>query len=148
MSNPPEEWCFRSESARLLGLSVAQIHTGLTDGDKSVETLTTSFRELVDFCLRVQELTQKPMDDPEQRLEIGKLATSMHDQINAAIMAFQFYDRLCQRLDHVSGSLLCLSDLVKDEESLNDPRGWASLRERIQDSYTMEAERLMFRAIM
>ena len=136
-------WCFRSETAKLLALNVAQIHTSLSEGDSSINTLTSSFQQLATFCEDIQNI------DSENKLaDVKSIASNMSTQVNDAIMAFQFYDRLCQRLEHVQGNLHMMSDLISDEESTQDVEGWKELRSKIKDSYTMETEHKMFDAVL
>ncbi|NVK26336.1 MAG: hypothetical protein HWE10_15510 [Gammaproteobacteria bacterium] len=143
-NNPNDSnWCFRSETARLLALNVAQIHTGLREGDSSIDMLTTSFQQLATFCDDIQNV-----DSNNQLTDIKNIAASMSNQVNTAIVAFQFYDRLCQRLEHVQTNLHMLSDLITDEESTKDANGWQQLREKIKSSYTMETEHKMYEAVL
>ena len=139
-------WCFRSETARLLALNVAQIHTGLSEGDSSIDTLSSSFQLLANFCDEIQQIEQT---DSESKLaEVKQIAASMSGQVNNAIMAFQFYDRLCQRLDHVQNNLNMLSGLITDEAHIENADGWQALRDKIKSSYTMETEHQMHEAVM
>lgn len=140
-------WCFRTETANLLGLSILQIHTTLTDGSRSINTLSDSFQELAEYCFSVQTILaeQTSSSTTNQVLQINE---DMRAKISAAIIAFQFYDRLTQRLDHVTGSLEQLGDLIKDDTHLNDPDGWKNLRDHIRSSYTLATEHVMFDAIM
>lgn len=141
-----KKWCFRSETARLLALNVAQIHTGLSEGDSSIETLSNSFQQLANFCSEMQSLESN--GEANQIEEVKNIAASMSNQVNGAIMAFQFYDRLCQRLDHVQSNLNMLSDLVTEEGHINNTNGWQELRDKIKNSYTMETEHKMHDAVM
>lgn len=72
----------------------------------------------------------------------------MQEKINQAITAFQFYDRISQRLDHVSNSLENMCDLMTCPTELNDPDAWQAIQDRVKNSYTMESERLMFEHIL
>ena len=140
-----ENWCFRSETARLLALNVAQIHTGLNEGDTSINTLTSSFQQLANLCSDIQSMDTSKSENMERTVEI---ANNMSGQVTNAIMAFQFYDRLCQRLDHVQSNLQMLSGLITDEEHINNTLGWQELRDKIKSSYTMETEKKMHDAVM
>lgn len=142
-----KDWCFRTETANLLGLSILQIHTTLTDGSRSINTLSDSFQELAEFCFTVQDILNKQAES-EAKQQVLEITEDMKTKISAAIIAFQFYDRLTQRLDHVTGSLQQLGDLIKDDAHLNDPQGWKTLREHIRSSYTLATEHVMFDAIM
>lgn len=146
-ANQNDKWCQRSETATLLALSIAQIHMTLTEGNNSVETLTGSFQDLAHFCMRVEELS-KTGGDENALSEIKSVAGNMSEQINSAIVAFQFYDRLCQRLSHVAISLDELSELLKHEDKLHDNAGWGNLRDSIRSLYTMKAEHVMYDTIM
>lgn len=144
--NKHENWCFRSETARLLALNVAQIHTGLSEGDSSIDTLSNSFQLLANFCSEIQQMDNT--QDAAQIEDVKRIAESMSGQVNNAIMAFQFYDRLCQRLDHVQSNLSMLSGLITDEEHIVNTEGWQGLRDKIKSSYTMETEHKMHEAVM
>lgn len=150
MSDPTDKngpWCFRSETARLLALNVAQIHTGLSEGDASIETLSSSFQQLANFCMEIQS-SQLDSNVEQTLTEIKNIAGNMSNQIDSAIMAFQFYDRLCQRLEHVQNNLHDLSELITDENHIGDDKGWQVLRDKIKNSYTMETEHRMHEAVM
>ncbi|NTS77426.1 hypothetical protein HR060_11195 [Catenovulum sp. SM1970] len=143
-----ENWCYRAETTRLLGLSIAQIHMSLTEGDNSINTLTNSFQELATICSKVEGLTHSAESQSEDALAlVSKEAESMSSHVDAAIVAFQFYDRLCQRLEHVAASLEGLSDLLQETENEN-PADWRRLREHIRAHYTMKEEHLMYETIM
>ena len=144
--NKSSNWCFRSETARLLALNVAQIHTGLSEGDSSIETLSNSFQQLANFCSEINGLDND--EDSAKIDDVKQIASSMSGQVNNAIMAFQFYDRLCQRLDHVQSNLHMLSELITDEGHINNTDGWSDLRDKIKASYTMETEHKMHEAVM
>ena len=131
-----ENWCFRSETARLLALNVAQIHTGLSEGDSSIDTLSSSFQLLANFCGEIQQLESN--QDSPQIEQVKQIAESMSGQVNNAIMAFQFYDRLCQRLDHVQSNLNMLSGLITDEAHIVNADGWQELRDKIHNFQNQE----------
>mgnify|MGYP000424250671 CR=1 FL=1 len=145
--NENSPWCFRSETARLLALNVAQIHTGLSEGEASIDTLSSSFQQLANFCLEIQK-TEINADNENTLLQVQNIAQNMSGQIDNAIMAFQFYDRLCQRLDHVQNNLHMLSELITDDGHMKDATGWERLRQKIKSSYTMETEHKMHEAVM
>lgn len=144
--NLNKNWCFRSETARLLALNVAQIHTGLSEGDSSIDTLSNSFQQLANFCEQINQLDAE--QDLQQIQQIKDIAGNMSGHVTGAIVAFQFYDRLCQRLEHVQDNLHMLSELVTDTGHIDSSEGWQSLRDKIKSSYTMETEHKMYDAVM
>jgi hypothetical protein len=82
------------------------------------------------------------------RKSVLEKCSLVSDEMRDAIMAFQFYDKLVQRLDHVCLSVDGLAELVSDRGRLFLPDEWVSLQDRIRSKYTMEEERLMFEAIL
>ncbi len=73
---------------------------------------------------------------------------SLHDEVHTAIIAFQFYDHLVQKLTHVSNNMDALGELIIDDKRLYDPLEWLALQEKIRCRYTMESERRMFDVLM
>ena len=55
---------------------------------------------------------------------------------------------ITQRLEHVTSALGKLCGLISEPSKYADPNEWRLLQTEIRDSYTMEAERLMFEHIM
>ncbi|WP_199610917.1 hypothetical protein [Flocculibacter collagenilyticus] len=137
---------FRGETTKLLSLSVAQIHHSLTEGDNSVNALTSTFKNLADICFHVKSHISDPENLDLEKLD--SLTDNLTEQINSAIVAFQFYDRLSQRLDHVALNLESLSDILASDEAIKDKDQWQKLRLQIKQRYTIEAEHVMFNAIM
>ncbi|SMF31119.1 hypothetical protein SAMN02745866_02039 [Alteromonadaceae bacterium Bs31] len=147
----PTSWSHIRETVNMLYLAVCQIEATMNDSNKSVDTLTHSFTTLAthtgDVSRQVQQLTL-PQELDSFKQDLAETAAEMQSNINASIQAFQFYDRVCQRLDHVARSLEKVSSLMQTEERMFSPDEWKKLQEKIKGSYTMEAERIMFEFIM
>ena len=56
----------------------------------------------------------------------------LSEKVAASIVAFQFYDKLSQRLQHVSKSLSSLSDIISHEERTVDEAKWNSFLEKME----------------
>jgi hypothetical protein len=72
----------------------------------------------------------------------------INSEIQNSVVAFQFHDRISQRLHNVTNALHSLSDLINSIERMGDPDEWRQLQNTIKQSYSMESERLMFEHIM
>lgn len=159
------DWSQIGESLAMLALAVAQIDSSLTEGSKSVNQLSTSFTAMADNTQRILEMTSDTQsagissvestaampDDltrPQKEAQIQSIATEVNAEIKEAIIAFQFYDRLSQRLEHVSSSLEKMGHLIADPAARYAPGSWSDLQQHIKGKYTMEAERIMFEHIM
>ncbi len=146
-----EQWSHVMETINMLYLAVCQIETTMADSNTSVNTLTSSFTQLAEHTngvsRQIQGLTKAEELDTF-KVDIVNTAAEMNENIKASVRAFQFYDRVCQRLDHVSKSLEKVTLVMADYDQLNNPAAWKDIQEAIKASYTMEAERVMFEYIM
>ena len=145
-NNPDLDWSQVRETVRMMNLAVAQIEMSMTEGDDSVNALTDAFTTMAARVQVIESLT-KAKDD-EESLQIAEQCHAISAEMHHAIMAFQFYDKLTQRLSHVSHSLESLVDLVGDNSRLFNPVEWSLLQEKIKARYTMPAEHNMFELMM
>lgn len=147
----PNNWSHISETVNMLYLAVCQIETTMTEANASVDTLTSSFTHLAghtrDVAAHVQKLTGTEELSAFKK-DVTQTADEIQVNISKAIQAFQFYDRVCQRVDHVARSLEKVSSLLADDKNVQQRESWKSVQEQIKSSYTMEAERIMFEYIM
>lgn len=145
------DWSHVHETINMLYVAVCQIEATLADSNDSVETLTNSFTQLAqhttDVSKQIQRLTEVEELDTFKK-NIANTAAEMNNNIRASIQSFQFYDRVCQRLDHVARSLEKVSSVIGDDRQIHQPEAWKAIQGSIKSSYTMEAERIMFEFIM
>lgn len=149
--SPEQDWSHVHETMLMLELAAGQIDAAMTESSSSVDVLTGTFTAMAN-CLQAMraEVDALPDEGEAGRRKAALQATGgeVDGMAHQAIIAFQFYDKLAQRLDHVCQSLGGLSELVRDTGRLYDPQQWAALQERIRSKYTMAEERGMFDAVM
>lgn len=131
----------------MLNLAIAQIAGTLEDGDESVASLANAFTSMVGNVESAQTAAEALPASVEKNTIIEN-CEAVNSEMQHAIMAFQFYDKLNQRLSHVSSSLAVLADVVSDPAKLYDPLQWRELQRKIQSKYTVESDRLMFDYIL
>jgi len=145
------DWSHIKETINMLCLAVCQIEATMSDSNSAVDTLTHSFTHLATHTAGVSEQIQR-LEKPEEleafKQDLSCTTIEMQSNISASIQAFQFYDRVCQRLDHVARSLEKVSELMERRDHVFQPEQWKKLQQGIKSSYTMEAERIMFEYIM
>lgn len=149
--NPDLDWSQVRETILMLALAVAQIEISMRDSDGSVEVLSNSFTSMVGQVKMIERTTAALPDTlevAEAKATIIENCALVGETMHAVIIAFQFYDKLTQRLSHVTSSLGTLADLVSDVRRLYNPYEWLGIQEKIKSRYTMEEERLMFDAMM
>ncbi len=138
----------------VLNLSVAQIDLSITEGDNSVNTLIDSFtymskhiEQIQDTGSKIAELTEsvEGMDDHKSVLlsEAGELSQKMQQ----AVIAFQFYDKLSQRLEHVSHGLSGLAEIVSHEMKVKSAEEWEAFKANVRKGTTMREEEELFELI-
>lgn len=135
-----EDWSHVKDTIRMLNLAIAQIQTTLEDSGRSMDTLTQVFTEIGQHTVKLQNSAVSD-DVPEEFLKTTQL---FNDHLNEAIQAFQFYDRLSQRLEHVSLGLEQTTSLLDDPKDLHQPQAWDKIFDELRKTYTMDCERLMF----
>jgi hypothetical protein len=135
----------------MLCLAMAQIETSLNDSSKSVDVLTETFTDIANDAQSIVKTLQQASDGEAleaSREDMMEKASSVLSKMNHAVVAFQFYDRLSQKLGHVNQSLNHLGDVISDSSRLFNPGEWNKIQTDIRSNYTMECERLMFDLIM
>lgn len=151
-ANPDLDWSQVKETVSLLRLAAAQVDFSMREGEKSVNALTDSFTSMAESVATLEAGTRQLFEqhdvDENLKASVTEHCSAVAAKTTQAIIAFQFYDKLTQRLDHVVGSLSKLSDLVSDSSRLYSPPEWKSLQENICSKYTMAEERELFEAIM
>jgi hypothetical protein len=138
------------QMANMLGLCEAQMESALNESDKAVDALVNAFTCLVDATRSVSSLTQNLPPDIRESLagDLEKQVAAISKQMGAAVMAFQFYDKLTQRLGHVRYSLSTLALFVCDRTQTNQPDQWKRLLNTLRRLYRTEEERQIFQMIM
>lgn len=149
-TKPDLDWSQVRETVRLLNLAVAHIEESMSEGNDSIDVLTDSFTTMAGTIKLIEKYIK---DSPELvannlTSSIEEKCQSLNDKVNTAIIAFQFYDRLVQKLSHVSHSMETLGELIGNDERLYNPLEWTALQQKIRSRYTMESERLMFDGLM
>lgn len=148
---PDLDWSQIKETIAMLNLAMAQIDISLSEGDDNMNSLAGSLTEVAGSLDVIINTAQEDSGDEECQLikdAIVSQAQANTGIIHNAVIALQFYDKMVQRLNHVTNSLSSLSTIVGDEKRIYNPYEWSALQKRIQSGYTMEEERLMFEEIV
>ncbi len=145
--NPDLDWSQVRETVLMLNVAVAQIENSLVNGDESVNTLANSFTSMVANAQMIGMAAEKLPESLEKHTVVHN-CTEVAEKMRAAIVAFQFYDKLTQRLTHLSNSLDVLGELVQKPEQLYSPYAWRGMQEKIKSKYTVESDKAMFEAIL
>ena len=150
-SNPDLDWSQVRETVRMLELAAAQVNMALREGDDSVGALSNSFTSMIGSVNTISTALED-MECSESsavaQQTIKNNCAQVQEQMQSAIVAFQFYDRLSQQLAHVIHSLDSMGELIGNHEQLYNPFEWKGLQEKIRARYSMQEEQEMFDALL
>jgi hypothetical protein len=144
-----EGWLPEGEMARMLDLCEAQMDAAMRDSDQAVDALVKVFTELVVMARNVSEISKGlSVTGKHQSLakDLEHRSAAITQQIGQAIVAFQFYDKLTQRMGHVRYSLSTLALFICNE-TRSSPEHWNKLLNTLKRLYRTEEERAIFDAI-
>ncbi|MBA3033215.1 MAG: hypothetical protein KKF85_08445 [Gammaproteobacteria bacterium] len=148
---PDLDWSQVRETVLMLELAAGQVEAAMKDSNNSVDVLADTFTSLVD-TLQVIDAAISTLPDTIGnglvKAEIQANSQLVSSKVHQAIVAFQFYDKLIQRLEHVCHGLAGLSELVADQQRLFKPAEWKALQDGILAKYTMAEERVMFQSVL
>jgi hypothetical protein len=133
----PSAWTPEQQIARMLELCEAQMESALSDSDVAVEALIKSFAGLIEAGQALGSHSEK---SPE--------LDALRKQTAAAVVAFQFYDKLTQRLEHVRYSLSALAMFVCDRAKSGEREQWGRLFTTLRRLYRTEEERQIFKLMV
>ncbi len=144
---PDLDWSQVRETVMMLHVAASNIERTMKDGDESVTVLADLFTSMMGNVQAIAKAAEN-LDDSPEKTTITQNHATVSEKMNAAIVAFQFYDLLTQRLTHVCNSLASLAELIIDPRRLYNPYEWFGLQEKIKSKYTVPADRAMFDAIL
>jgi hypothetical protein len=148
---PDLDWSQIRETVLMLELAAGQVEAAMKDSNNSVEVLMDTFTSLADTLGHIEVALETLPDTVGNGMVKGEIQDNTRivaDKVHQAIIAFQFYDKLVQRLDHVCLGLAGLSKLVSDHSRLFNPAQWKTLQDEILAKYTMAEERAMFDSVL
>jgi hypothetical protein len=140
----PIAWTPEQQIARMLLLCEAQMESALSESDVAMDELIKSFKGLIEAgqALGTQHEAKGETADLAQQLD------ALRQQTAAAVVAFQFYDKLTQRLGHVRYSLSALAMFVCDREKAHERDQWRRLFSTLRRLYRTEDERELFKLMV
>lgn len=150
-ASPDLDWSQVRETVLMLEVAAGQVEAAMKDSNSSVEVLTDTFTSLAETLQLIDDAIGTLPDTIGNGLvksEIQANTQLVASKVHQAIVAFQFYDKLVQRLDHVCHGLAGLSRLVADRQRLFNPAEWTALQDEILAKYTMVEEHEMFRTVL
>ena len=140
-------WTPEQQIARMLALCEAQMESALSESDVAVEALIKSFAGLIEAGQALGSINDKAPADAGSA-DLARQLDALKQQTAAAIVAFQFYDKLTQRLGHVRYSMSALAMFVCDRSKSGEREQWQRLFSTLRRLYRTEEERELFKLMV
>jgi len=128
----------------LLQLAAAQLALSLKETEQPFDDLSRLFIEIVEGYNQIEGLIGSCDQSDVEKLQ--DLHSHTQAKVRNAIVDFQFYDRMTQRLQHIMSNI---QDAIKalEVKETGDEAEWNRIFERIEKSYTMREETQLFNSI-
>lgn len=142
-------WTPEQQIANMLELCGVQMESALQDSDVAVDALIKAFTSVADTARVMNSMAEQLPAEARQHIEqtLNKQLDEITRQIAAAVVSFQFYDKLTQRLGHVRYSLSSLAQFVCDRAQSSERDQWRRLLNALRRLYRTEEERKIFEMI-
>ena len=145
--NNEQNWSQIRETILMINVAVARIEHAMLEGDDSFTSLSQSFVETVNSASEITQAIDE-LDNSAIKDNIKKNCQNISQRVNDSIIAFQFYDKLSQRMALVSKTLASLNDVLEDKNKTNNKDEWINLQNMIRSKYTLDADQEMFDAVL
>ncbi|HKE96852.1 MAG TPA: hypothetical protein VKB34_21270 [Povalibacter sp.] len=146
----PDGWTPEQQIAQMLGLCEAQMDSAQQESDQSVDVLVQAFTALAEAARAVGALAADlpAQTESKQGQDLREQLAVLSKQTAAAVVAFQFYDKLTQRLGHVRYSLSALALFVCNSAQMQQAEQWQRLHSTLRRLYRTQSEREVFQMVM
>lgn len=148
---PLADWTPEQQIAHMLELCEAQMESAMCESDLAVESLVKAFSGMAETARSMKAAAAT--FTPGQCATLGgfdlkKQMEAIERQMSAAVIAFQFYDKLSQRLGHVRYSLSTLALFVCDRAQATQREQWRRLFTTLKRLYRTEEEKQIFQMMV
>lgn len=123
-----------------LHAAAQRINGALDEASPSVEQLGMAFTAIVSNSRQLSNLTEQQGNDGS-REQMQAFCNKIEHEASRAIVGFQFYDRLSQRLGHVHASLLAIAELFENTDPHPKLEDWENLVIKIIDTLCLDDDR-------
>jgi len=143
-----ENWSQLKELVLMINIAASRIEHAMIEGDDSFTSLSESFVSIANSNKNIINEAQLLDDNSPIKKTINENCKSISRQVDNSIIAFQFYDRLSQRMVMVSKILNSISDVLNDPDKTKTQNDWITLQNTIRDKYTLDADQEIFNTLL
>ncbi|NOX09052.1 MAG: hypothetical protein GXP22_06135 [Gammaproteobacteria bacterium] len=147
LSSLNADWCQVRRTVVMLQAAVTHIQLTMTESDESINDLASSFTLLANKTNAIKGLIEKLPDGP-QKDELAAEVAGLNDNVHGNVIAFQFYDKLNQRIEHIRNGLDMLAELLNNKNRIFSQQEWMVLQNQIKDDFHIDDDKVLFDAII
>lgn len=147
MDSNEENWSHVRETVLMLNVAVSRIEHAMVEGNDSFTSLSQSFVDIAHSAKQMSDDVQQ-LDDSPAHEKINQNCMVISGKVENSIIAFQFYDRLSQRMALVSKTLNSLTEILKHPDKKDIRDEWTALQNTIRSKYTLDADQEMFDSVL
>ena len=147
MENNDENWSHVRETILMINVAVSRIEHAMVEGNDSFTSLSQSFVGIAHSAKQISNEVQQ-LDESSQHETISQNSKKITEQVESSIIAFQFYDRLSQRMTLVSKTLNSLTEILNHPDKKDIQDEWIALQNTIRSKYTLDADQEMFDSVL
>ncbi|MDQ7050295.1 MAG: hypothetical protein Q9M92_12485 [Enterobacterales bacterium] len=133
-----------SNHVTLLQLAAAQLALSLKETEQPFDNLSKLFIEIVEGYNHIETLIGSENSEDIKQLKL--LHNQTQGRVRNAIVDFQFYDRMTQRLQHIMATIQDAISCLNPDNGIDDAQ-WQHIFDNIEKSYTMREEIQLFNSI-
>ena len=148
MENNDENWSHVRETVLMINVAVSRIEHAMIEGNDSFTSLSQSFVGIANSAKQISDEVQQLDNSSPQHESISQNCNKISEQVESSIIAFQFYDRLSQRMSLVSKTLNSLTEILKHPDKKDIQDEWIALQNTIRSKYTLDADQEMFDSVL
>ncbi len=142
-----KNWSQLRETVLILNVVVARIEHAMLEGDDSFTSISGSFVEIVNSSKKITHSSNE-LEESSSKTKIDESCLDISKRVSDTIVAFQFYDKLSQRMSLVSKTLNSLTELLKEPQKTDIQDEWLSLQTTIRSKYTLDSDQKMFNDVL
>lgn len=147
MDSNEENWSHVRETVLMINVAVSRIEHAMVEGNDSFTSLSQSFVDIAHSAKQMSDDVQQ-LDDSPAHEKINQNCMAISGKVESSIIAFQFYDRLSQRMALVSKTLNSLTEILKHPDKKDIRDEWTALQNTIRSKYTLDADQEMFDSVL
>jgi methyl-accepting chemotaxis protein len=128
-----------SDLSAIHHLASSKISSSFSQGDESVDNLGSAITNISNIIRSMQHEVDESKQVTQIKTITDQYAEKVSGQVNEAVTALQFYDRLSQQMEKVRGAVNELGQLLAESSQSVDSETWLRQLRAVHQRLTEES---------